>query len=134
MNAPVVQPEKWKIDTNDRYSKIVATIISLATGSLLLPALLLREFLGVPKESALVQYLNGWAYFGWGSLGGSILFGLVYSWLSVKWVKRAWGQPTLFSEGFLRFTMDFSFDLMLGLFLVGVIAIVWFFITFRATG
>ena len=51
----MAEPVKWKIDTNDRYSKIVVTVISLATGSLVLPTLFLREFLGVPKEKALVS-------------------------------------------------------------------------------
>jgi len=126
------EPEKeWMIDTNDRYSKIVATVISLGTGSLLLPALFLREFLGVPKEKALAPFLNCWAYAGWGSLGVSIFLGLVYSWLSVKWIKRAWGQPTVLSERILEGAMDWSFVLMLLLFLVGVGSSVWFFVTFH---
>ncbi|HXR32377.1 MAG TPA: hypothetical protein VN830_01620 [Verrucomicrobiae bacterium] len=124
------EPEKkWMVDTNDRYSTIVATVISLATGSLLLPALFLREFLGVQKEKALVPYLNCWAYAGWGSLGISIFLGLVYSWLSVKWVKNAWGQPTVLSENILERLMDLSFALMMLLFLAGVGLSVWFFIT-----
>lgn len=121
--------DQWRIETNDRYSKIVEKVISLATGSLVLPAFFLREFLGVPKEKALVPFLNCWAYFGWGSLGISILLGLVYSWLSVKWVKRAFGQPTVLPEWFLEFAMDWSFGLMLLLFLVGIIVTVVFFVT-----
>lgn len=124
----------WMVETNDRYSKIVATVISLATGSLVLPVLFLREFLGVPKEKALAPFLNGWALIGWGSLGISILFGLVYSWLSVKWVKSAWGQATRLSESALEALMDWTFVLMLVLFLTGVIATVIFFVTFHVIG
>ena len=29
--------EKWRIETNDRYNKVVTSIISLATGTLVLP-------------------------------------------------------------------------------------------------
>ncbi len=59
----------WMVETDDRHNKIVATGISLATGSLVLPVFFLREFLGVPKEKALAPVLNGWALKGWGSLG-----------------------------------------------------------------
>lgn len=131
----MVEPQKpWMVQTNDRYSKIVTTVLSLSTGSLVLPSLFLREFLGVPKEKALAPYLNTWAYIGWGCLGVSILFGLAYSWLSVKWVKSAWGQATWLSEDTLEFLMDCSFVLMLILFLTGIAATVGFFITFHVIG
>jgi hypothetical protein len=55
----------------------------------------------------------------------------MYSWLSVKWVKSAWGQPTMLSSR-LEFLMDVSFVLTMLLFLVGVGAIVCFFVTVRA--
>jgi len=116
------------VETNDRYSKIVATITSLATASLVLPVIFLRQFLGVPYEKALAPLLNCWAYLGWGLLAPSILLGLVYSWLSVKWVKRAWGQDTSFSERGLECMMDWSFVLMWLFFLVGVAATVGFFV------
>jgi hypothetical protein len=131
MTVMATEPEKWMVDTNDRYSKIIATVTSLATGSLLLPALFLREFLGVPKEQALVPFLNCWAYAGWGSLGLSISFGLLYSWLSVKWIKSAWGQPTVLSQNILEQLMNWSFALVLLLFLAGVSLSVRFFITAR---
>src|SRR5229473_4730907 len=119
--AKPLQP--WKISTNDRYNKIVTRVISLATGSLLLPALFLREFLAVPKQTQLAPYLNCWAYIGWGSLGVSIALGLIYSWLSVKWVKGAWGEETI-SEKTLEPCMDLSYVLMMVLFLAGVASIV----------
>ncbi len=86
-----------------------------------------REFLGVPKEKALVPLLTCAAYPAWLCLGLSVVFGLLYSWLSVKWIKQAWGQPTLLSERSLERMMDWSFVLMIVLFLVGVGASVWFF-------
>jgi hypothetical protein len=105
----VMTPVKqWMVETNERYSSVVATVISLATGSLVLPVFFLREFLGVPKEKALLPFLNVWAYLGWGCLGGSILLGVIYSWLSVKWVKSAWGEKTCLSEGNLECFMDVS--------------------------
>lgn len=129
--VPPAEPEKWRIETNDRYSKIVAALISLSTASLVLPVLFLREFLGIPKEKALAPYLNGWAYLGWGSLGLSILLGLAYSWFSVKWVKLAWHQKIILSEDTLEIIMDVSFVFMLLFFLAGLVSSVWFFAVFH---
>jgi hypothetical protein len=125
------QPTKWMIDTNSRYNKLVRSIISLATGSLVLPVLFLREFLGVDPHTALRPFLNCAAYVAWSCLAFSILSGLMYSWLSVKWVKSAWGQPTMLSSQ-LELLMDVSFVLTMLLFVVGVGAIVCFFVTVRA--
>jgi hypothetical protein len=113
--------EKWRIETNDRYNKIVTSVISLATGSLVLPALFLREFLGIPKEKALTPFLNYGVYLAWICLGLSILSGLIFSWLSVKWVKLAWGKKILVSERFLERVLDVSFLAMWLLFPVGVV-------------
>ena len=52
---PVVE---CKVKTNERYNQIVRRVISLATAALVLPALFLREFLGVPKETALAPLLT----------------------------------------------------------------------------
>jgi magnesium-transporting ATPase (P-type) len=123
-------PEKWRIETNDRYAKIVASITSLATGALVLPAILLREFLGVPKKTPLLPLLNWWAYSYWICLAISILLGLAYSWLSVKWVKQAWGQKIAISECRLECLLDVTFVIMMLSFVFGVISLVAFFLTF----
>jgi hypothetical protein len=134
MSGPKAQPEQWKIETNDRNSKIVATVTSLATGSLVLPAFFLREFYAIPQGTAIVPSLNCWAYLGWSFLAFSIFLGLTYSWLSVKWVKFAWGQRTYLSERTLDCLMDWSFGLMLLFFLAGILSSVWFSLTFHITG
>jgi hypothetical protein len=125
------EPVKWKLETNDRYTRIVSNVTSLATGALVLPALFLREFLGVPKEKALAPLLTCTAYTAWLCLGLSVFFGLLYSWFSVKWVKQAWGQKTFFEEHSLERVMDWLFVLMMLLFVVGIVASVWFFVTVR---
>lgn len=123
--------EPWKIETNDRYGKIVNSIISLATAAMILPALFLREFLGVPKEKALAPFLTWPAYIAWGCLGCSVFLGLFYSWISVKWIKQAWGQKIVFPENCLESIMDTSFVLMMLLFIIGIASSVWFFATVR---
>ncbi len=127
-----MEPEKWRIETNDRYSKIVTSVVSLATGSLVLPALFLREFLGVPKETALLQFLSWWVYAAWICFAVSILLGLGHAWLSVKWVKLAWGQKIVLSERRLECLLDTSFVGMAVLFLAGIGSLIRFFVTFHA--
>jgi uncharacterized oligopeptide transporter (OPT) family protein len=122
--------DKWRIETNERYHKIVASVISLSTGALMLPVLFFREFIGLEKSQAIAPHLNSKMYTGLLCLALSILFGLIYSWLSVKWIKLAWHQKIKFSEGWLEFLMDASFVLMGIAFLVGVLAIIYFFTTF----
>ena len=120
---------RWRIETNDRYSKIVNSVISLATGALVLPAMFLRQFLGLQKEKALTPFLTPAAYTSWICLGLSIFFGLAYSWFSVKWIKLAWGQKISVSACSLEWILDVFFLLMLVFFLVGIGANVWFFVT-----
>jgi hypothetical protein len=131
-NEPNEPNEKWKVETNDRYNKIVSSVITLATGALILPTLFLREFLAVPKEKALAPLLTCAAYIAWCCLGASILLGLLYSWISVKWIKQAWGQGIALSAKTLEAMMDWFFVLMMLLFVGGVAASVWFFVTVRA--
>jgi len=127
-----MEPEKWRVETNDRYSKIVASVIHLATGSLVLPALFLREFLGAPKETALLPFLNCWVYAAWSCFTVSIFLGLAYAWLSVKWIKLAWGQKIVLSERRLECLLDTTFFLMAVLFLAGIVSLLCFFVTFHA--
>jgi hypothetical protein len=54
--------EPWKIEVNDRYQKLVGSVISLATGALVLPALFLKEILGISEKKALVDYID-WRVF-----------------------------------------------------------------------
>lgn len=124
--------DEWRIETNARYNGIVATIISLATGSLVLPALFLREFLGIPKEKALLPFLNGWAYAAWISFALSILTGLAYAWLSIKWIKIARGQKIAIPEGVLECLLDTIFVGVAILFLVGTASLVLFLVTIHA--
>ncbi len=122
---------KWRIEVNDRYIKVVNSVISLATGALVLPAFFLREFLGIPKEKALAPLLTCAAYTAWVCLGCCVLIGLLYSWISVKWVKLAWGQEIAVSQRSLERVLDVLFVLMGLLFIAGIVASVWFFVTLR---
>jgi hypothetical protein len=123
---------RWKIETADRYNKIVTSVISLATGAFLLPVMFLRQFLGIPAERALKPFLNCAAYVSWACLGCSVLCGLAYSWLSIKWVKQAWGQKVTLPERWLEGLLNLFFGLMFLLFVIGIVASVYFFVTVHA--
>jgi hypothetical protein len=41
--------EQWKIDVNDRFRRLVDLLLGLSTAGLVLPALFLREYLGIPE-------------------------------------------------------------------------------------
>jgi hypothetical protein len=125
-------PDQWRIDTNNCYSKVVSTVISLATGSLVLPILFLREFLAVPKDKALSPLLNCTVYLSWVCFSAAILLGLIYSWLSAKWVKLAWNKEIMLSESTLERLLDTTFVGMLLLFLAGIFSIVWFFAAYHS--
>ena len=95
------------------------------------PHFFFESFWAFPKRKR--SFLNHFAYAGWSLLALSILLGLTYSWLSVKWVKRAWGEKTVLQEHLLEFMMDSSFVLMMLSFIAGLVSTVWFFLTFHVS-
>lgn len=122
---------KWRIETNDRYNKLVNTIMSLATSVLILPVLFLRQFLCIPSGKALSVFITWAMYLSWIFLCASILLGLLYSWVSIKWIKRAYGQNISISDNRIELILDIFFVGMFISFLLGIIACVWFFVTVR---
>jgi len=102
--------------------------LSLATGALALPILFIRQFLGVPEGKPIRAFLTSSAWLGWFCLGLTILLGLAYSWVSIKWVKSAFDEPTSLSPLWLECCADVLFVLMMIAFLVGVGAMAWFLV------
>ena len=121
--------ELWKVEVNDRYQKFVSAVLSLSTATLVLPALFLREILGVPQQMALIIFLNWKVYLSWGLLCIVIICALAYYYASAKWVKSAWSQPVAISPRKLEFILDSLFLLMVVTFLGGV----GFLLSFLAT-
>lgn len=123
--------DRWKIEVNDRYQKVVGAVLALATGSLVLPALFLREILGVPRDRALVTYLDRYVYLSWGLLCASILLCIVFYYFSAKWVKSAWAQPTILSSNCIERLLDWSFWFSVAGFILGVLSFLWFIVSFQ---
>ena len=120
---------QWKIEVNDRYQKVVATILTLSTASVILPVSFLRDILAIDKGKALIPYLGAPIYWSWAFLGFSILFGILFYYFSAKWVKQAWGIKTLFSTKIIEVILDFAFWLMVVFFILGIYEFVYFIIT-----
>jgi hypothetical protein len=134
MNADVTRDnlkEQWKVETNDRYQKVVGTVMGLATGALVLPILFLRDFLSVPQGKPLLNYLCSTIYWSWALLALSILSGTVFYYASAKWIKQAWGQKTCLPAQAIENILDVSFWLKIVLFLVGVSLFLLFAATHR---
>jgi hypothetical protein len=131
IGSDTMPKEQWKIDANDRYQKVVSTIMGLATAALVLPVLYLRNFLSVPQEKPLVDYLCGSVYWSWVLLTLSIIAGTIYYYLSAKWIKHAWGQKTLLSSKSIENALDWTFWIQVLFFLLGMGLLVLFFVTYK---
>lgn len=130
--------EPWKVDTNNKYSEVVKSIMGLATASVFLPVFLAREFLGIESEIPLKSVLGCSVYWSWALLAASILAGVFFIYLSAKWVRIAWGKEAgiLWSSNTRETTveclMEISFWLSVVLFCVGIFLTIWFFATYEA--
>ena len=130
--------KQWKLDVNDRYSRGVGVVISLSSASLILPIFFLNNIEAIETGRTLASYLTCWVYFGWGLLGLSILAGIYYYYLSAKWTKLAWDQPTHIwktqvSDKCVENLLDNSYFMMMAGFVLGLIFMIIFMITFIPT-
>jgi hypothetical protein len=130
----------WVKDMNQQYQKVMSTIISLSTASLILPIFFLRNLLNIPAKEPLVQYLSnpkfmgiGLSYWSWGFLGLSILCSLIYFYVSANRLKEAWGVKVqrLFwkkfnGENTLKFWLYLFFNISVLFFIVGVVLFICF--------
>src|SRR5258708_1733383 len=128
--------EAWKLDTNDRYREAVKVVMDLSTASLVVPIFFLRDILRVPQTEPLSQVLNWKIYLSWASLSIAIFSGLVFYYASAKWVRLAWGQDSQFSgitltEDRVERTLEVALWTTFVTFVVGIILIMWFVISFR---
>jgi hypothetical protein len=129
MNTEPQKDKDWRIETNDRYQKVVDTLITLATSALVLPAFFLREMLAIPSDQKLIASLNFKVFISWGALASAILLGIIFQYSSAKWVKLATGGKVCLSEKALCRLLDWTFWLMVGGFGIGLASLLWFMVT-----
>ncbi len=84
------------------YSDVQRTYTQYAVASLVLPLTFLRDLLGIPKETALAAYIDGWLWVGWVGLLVSILFSLAYQTVAARRIAEFTGGAS-FQLSYPRF-------------------------------
>ena len=127
----------WRLDTNERYREVIRTLMGLSTASLLLPVFFAREFLGIKSTTPLKDIFGTGVYWSWALLAFAVFAGVMFHFLSAKWVRLAWSQPaSIFcigvSDKFVERAMEACFWATTLAFLLGLVLIVEFFVTYKA--
>ena len=127
----------WRLDTNERYREVIRTLMGLSTASLLLPVFFAREFLGIKSTTPLKDIFGGAVYCSWALLLFAVFAGVTFHFLSAKWVRLAWSQPAGIigidvSEKFVERAMEVCFWATTLTFLLGLVLIMEFFVTYKA--
>jgi len=126
MSLPLPKDE-WKLAVNTNYQEVMKTLMSLVTASLVLPFLLIRNFLGIPDGRPIADYLQPSAYWSWGLLFLSLVCGMVFYWASAKFVKVVSGGPETRTETSFETLRDLSAKIAVLSFVGGLLTLGWFF-------
>lgn len=81
---------------------------------------------GIPEENPVLIYLDSSALLSVAAFLSTILMGVIYHYVSTKWVKCAWGEPTFLCSKTIERLLDCTFWLMVISFLVGLVALLMF--------
>jgi hypothetical protein len=130
--------EGWKLTTNAQYLEAIKVVMNLATASLVLPIMFVKNFSSY-ERLALAPY-RCWAYSSWSFLLLSVACGLGFYWASAKYVKVVSGgremswlartfrhKETLRSANWFEILRDLSALVMVLCFILGLICSLWFF-------
>jgi hypothetical protein len=126
--------QEWKSKANAEYQKIIASIFSLSTATLVLPTLFLKDFVGLAAGESLRSALSCSAIVAWALLFSSIACCLVYYYASAKWLKRAFGGSTKWSERSIEICLDITFWAAGGTFVGGLLLLLVFMVTYVPKG
>jgi len=121
--------DEWKLKTNAQYQEAIKILINLATASLALPVVFLKELAGSPNGSRFVDHLKPSAYWSWAFLFASLLFGMLFYWASAKFVKVVCGGPEDHSENWFEKVRDATGGAAVVCFLAGLVSFLIFFRT-----
>ena len=130
--------DPWKLDTNNKYSEVVKTTMSLSTATLLLPVFMTRKFLGIKSETPLINIFSYSIYWAWFLLAISILCSVIFLYLSAKWVRIAWGKKAGIlwakntKESTIECLMELNFWFCIISFFIGLFLIILFFVKYSS--
>lgn len=123
------QNHEWKSKANAEYQKIIASIISLSTATLVLPTLFLKDFVGLDAGASLRSSLSCSVFVAWSLLFIAIACCLVYYYASAKWLKQAYGGSVKWSEQALEKCLDITFWAAGGTFILGLLLLLVFIVS-----
>ena len=132
MSIDLTEEQQCTLAANAEYQKIVPIVMNLATLSLALPIVFIREFEAVPKLKVPVRDLWPLAFLGWVFLGLSLTCGCVFHFASAKLVKAIYGgykdskTPSKTWEDGFEGLRDRSGELLVPFFLIGLAFMVAF--------
>lgn len=122
--------QEWKAKTNAEYQKVVASLISLSTATLVLSTLFLKDFIGLAAGVGLRGSLSLSVIAAWALLLISIACCLVYYYASAKWLKQAYGGVVKWSEHTIETCLDVTFWAAGGFFILGLLLLLTFMVTY----
>ena len=124
------QNREWKSKANSEYQKVIASIISLSTATLILPTLFLKDFIGLSAGASLRSSLSCSVFVAWALLFIAIACCLVYYYASAKWLKQAYGGSVKWSEQAIETCLDITFWAAGGAFILGLLLLLVFIVTY----
>src|SRR5256885_57872 len=92
--------DEWKLKVNAQYQEGIKLLMSFVTAGLVLPIVLVRNFVG-PDEMA-ARFLTPSAYIFWVCFFVSLLSGMIFYWASSKFVKVVCGGKESRSEKYFE--------------------------------
>lgn len=121
---------EWKPKANAEYQKVIASIISLSTATLVFPTLFLKDFIGLAAGASLRSSLSYSVFVAWALLFIAIFCCLVYYYLSAKWLKHSYGGTVKWSGQAIENCLDISFWAAGGTFILGLLLLLVFMVTY----
>lgn len=123
----------WKAKANAEYQKVVSSIISLSTATLVLPTLFLKDFIGLAAGVGLWGSLSFSVIAAWALLLFSIACCFVYYYASAKWLKQAYGGVVKWPERTIETCLNITFWAAGGSFILGLLLLLVFMTTYTPT-
>jgi len=140
MSSVTLEEKEWRLKTNSQYTEMMKVVMNLATASLVLPVVFVRNFVALKDGQPTAQSFHWTVYCSWASLLLSLLFGLIFGWASAQYVKVVSGgeEVSFLAKRFLHKKIVLSLDWFEGwrdtsgtvtvvCFLVGVVFALLFF-------
>jgi hypothetical protein len=135
MSIDLTKEQQCTLAANAEYQKIVPIIMNLATLSLALPIVFIKELEAPPNSKTSVHGLWPWAFVGWAFLGLALVCGCVFHFASAKLVKAIYGgyengkTPSKIMEDRFERLRDRSGEWLVPFFLLGLVFTAVFLVT-----